>query len=360
MPQMYKNHNMMLFLLFILHGFLSSCQESKPSPVQNEVSVIAENPSPETMSSTSDAVIEVAEISDRDIAVPPKEETPTAEIEEEKTTIKTASPTSPIEKESLKEETSTLIEEVRVETIEEETKEDEVGIDESIQEPEVTRAETSSNNMDHIAHGDFSAILQKHVKNGLVDYAGIKADGKLDAYLKYLSSHAPSETDTSKDALAFWMNAYNAFTIKLIIDNYPLKSIMDLDGGKVWDRKWIEIGGKTYSLNRIEHDIIRPVFNEPRIHFAVVCAAKSCPPLDNKAFFGKSVDAHLEKLTKAFINNPNFNQIAADKVAISPIFDWYGSDFGKVKDYIKQYADVEMNDKFKLKFTAYDWSLNEQ
>jgi len=212
-----------------------------------------------------------------------------------------------------------------------------------------------------VSHADFNALLQKHVENGLVNYAGFKADGaKFDAYLDYLSNNAPSTSDKSKSALAFWMNAYNAFTIKLIVDNLPVASIRDLHNGKPWDKKWITIGGKSYSLNNIEHDIIRPVFIEPRIHFAIVCAAKSCPPLDNKAFTADTVDSHLESLTKSFINNSKFNTITADKVIITPIMDWYGKDFGNVLAFVQKYANTSIGDKAKVKFTAYDWSLNGQ
>ena len=211
------------------------------------------------------------------------------------------------------------------------------------------------------SHDDFNALLQKHVQNGLVNYAGFKADqAKLDAYLDYLSNNAPSTSDKSKDALAFWMNAYNAFTIKLIVDNYPVKSIRDLDGGQPWDKKWIDIGGKSYSLNQIEHDIIRPVFNEPRIHFAIVCAAMSCPPLDNKAFFGNTVDNHLEQLTKTFINNKRFNTLTADRITITPIMDWYAKDFGDVRAYVQRYANQTISNKAKIKYTDYDWALNKQ
>jgi len=346
---------MTLLILIALSSFNISCLESKAPNTTTDVrpevvETVIETPSLPTVS--EEEPIEVVKEIPTKITVEPSIEVveKTEVIKEESVVV--------IQEE---EETERVVKEIEPKIVE---------LVESIEikEPSPTEKTITTEveevveieKVDHVAHGDFEAILQKHVKNGLVNYAGIKADGKLEGYLDYLASHTPSETDKSKAALAFWMNAYNAYTIKLITDNYPLESIMDLDGGKVWDRKWIKMGGKTYSLNNIEHDIIRPVFNEPRIHFAVVCAAKSCPPLDNKAFFAKTVDAHLERLTKSFINNPKFNQLTEKKATVTPIFDWYGKDFGSVKEYVRKYAAIDLPEKFKLGFTNYDWSLNEQ
>ncbi len=159
--------------------------------------------------------------------------------------------------------------------------------------------------------------------------------------------------------MAFWINAYNAFTVKLIVDNYPISSIMKLDNGKVWDRKWINIGGKTYSLNNIENDILRPQFKDPRIHFAVNCAAKSCPPLLNRAWTAANLESNFEKQARAFINNPEFNKISAKEVEVSKIFDWYASDFGNLIDYLNKYSSTKINANAKVKFREYDWALNE-
>ncbi|MBK8705831.1 MAG: DUF547 domain-containing protein [Saprospiraceae bacterium] len=105
--------------------------------------------------------------------------------------------------------------------------------------------------------------------------------------------------------MAFWINVYNVFTIKLIADNYPLKSIMNLDGGKTWDVERIKIGGELYSLNQIENEIIRPQFKDPRIHFALNCAAKSCPPLYDKAYLPSQLDQQLDERTRSFVNSTN-------------------------------------------------------
>ena len=159
--------------------------------------------------------------------------------------------------------------------------------------------------------------------------------------------------------MAFWINAYNAYTIVLILDNYPLSSITQLEGGKVWDKKWITIGSKRYSLNNIENDILRPQFQDPRIHFAVNCAAKSCPPLHNRAFTASNLDTLLDKQTKAFINDETYNKITKKAVTVSKIFDWYAEDFSDLIGYLNEYSNTAIQSNAAIKFTEYDWSLNE-
>lgn len=210
-------------------------------------------------------------------------------------------------------------------------------------------------------HDTFNDILSEYVSaSGKVNYKGLKSNvEKLDSYLELLQNN-PVQNDWSRDKkLAYWINAYNAFTIKRIIDHYPLKSIMDLDNGKTWDVKWIKLGNETYSLNRIEHEIIRPQFNDARIHFAVNCAAKSCPPLYNKAYTEANVDSYLEKRTKKFINNNQYNSISADKIALSKIFEWYAEDFGDLINYLNTYSNISINRGATVNYKEYDWSLNE-
>ena len=209
-----------------------------------------------------------------------------------------------------------------------------------------------------VDHKAFDALLRKHVSSsGVVNYAGFKSDvSKLDAYLANLSANPVKDSWSRNEKLAYWINAYNANTIKLIVNNYPIAKITDLDGGKPWDRKWIKLGTKTYSLNNIENDIIRPQFKEPRIHFAVNCAAKSCPTLMNKAWLPNSLESDFTKMTKAFINNSSFNEISSGGATVSKIFEWYGEDFGDVKAFINRYANTKVNGD--IKFKDYDWSLN--
>jgi len=210
-------------------------------------------------------------------------------------------------------------------------------------------------------HGDWNALLTANVSSsGKVNYKGFKAaQGKLNAYLDKLKSNAPVASWSRNEKMAYWINAYNAFTVKKIVDNYPLGSIQELSGGKVWDDKWINIGDKTYSLNNIENDILRPIYKDARIHFAVNCAAKSCPSLHNRAFTAGNLESKLASLTKKFVNNTDFNTITANKVTVSKIFDWYGSDFGDLKGFLNKYSNTAINADAAVDYTEYNWSLNE-
>ena len=206
----------------------------------------------------------------------------------------------------------------------------------------------------------WDVFLKKYVSaTGDVDYKSIKANKKeLDAITKIFSATSVLPSWSKSDQLAFWINAYNAFTIDLIINNYPLKSIQGLDGGKPWDVKRINIGGKKYSLNNIENDIIRPQFKDARIHFAVNCAAKSCPPILNGAFFGKTIDTQLDEATKKFINNKKYQTITSSNITLSKIFDWYGADFGDIVTFINKYSNVKVNKSATIAYKDYDWALN--
>lgn len=211
-----------------------------------------------------------------------------------------------------------------------------------------------------VDHTAWNNLLQKHVStSGNVDYAGFRKDkGLLDNYLNALSNNAPQASWSRNEKLAYWINVYNAYTIKLILNNYPVKSIKDLHGGNPWEVKWIKIGGKTYSLNAIENDIIRPQFKEPRIHFAVNCAAKSCPPLLNKAWTAENLEQSLEQQTRKFINDKSFNTINTDGAKVSQIFNWYQQDFGDLKTYLNKYATNKVHAKATVTFREYDWALN--
>ena len=206
----------------------------------------------------------------------------------------------------------------------------------------------------------WDTFLKKYVSaTGDVDYKSIKANKKeLDAITKTFSATSVLPSWSKSDQLAFWINAYNAFTIDLIVNNYPLKSIQGLDGGKPWDVKRINIGGKKYSLNNIENDIIRPQFKDARIHFAVNCAAKSCPPILNGAFFGKTIDTQLDEATKKFINNKKYQTITSSNITLSKIFDWYAADFGDIVTFINKYSNVKVNKSATIAYKDYDWALN--
>ena len=208
-------------------------------------------------------------------------------------------------------------------------------------------------------HKIFDDILRANVSSsGKVNYAAIKSDkAKLEGYLRELAGTNIKGLNRNEQ-LAYWINAYNAFTIKKIIDNYPVASITDLNGGKPWDIKDIKLDGAVYSLNNIENDIIRPQFKEPRIHFAVNCAAKSCPPLLNRAWTASNLESNFEKQAKSFINDPSQNSISSGSAQVSKIFEWYGVDFGDLKTYLNKYAKTKIGSDVTIGFKDYDWSLN--
>ena len=214
-------------------------------------------------------------------------------------------------------------------------------------------------------HKTWDNLLRKHVSSsGKVNYAGfVKDKGELLKYIKELQSSYKDLSSWGKNKrLAYWINVYNAVTVKLITDNYPVKSITDLNGGKPWDKKLINLGGISYTLNVIENKIIRPKYKEPRIHFAVNCAAKSCPKIMNKAWTEDNIKRYLTKQTKAFIANTTENSISADKVELSKIFDWYKADFGgdntKLIQFINKYSEVKINKNAAVTFNEYNWELN--
>jgi len=220
------------------------------------------------------------------------------------------------------------------------------------------------------SHQQWEMLLKKHVNNtGLVNYKGFQKDkAALDNYLKLLSDNEPKSNWSESDQMAYWINAYNAFTIQLILNNYPVKSIKDI-AGKIykintpWDIKFITIGGKKYDLNNIEHGILRKRFNDPRIHFALVCASVSCPRLCNEAYTGAKLNAQLEDAGKEFLNDNSKNKITASKAELSKYFSWYKGDFtknGSLVAYINKYSQTKINAQTKISFIDYNWGLNEQ
>ncbi len=224
-----------------------------------------------------------------------------------------------------------------------------------------------------INHAIFDSLLKKYVSDeGYVNYKGFLKDSvQFNSYLDLLSRNHPNEKNWSKEErLAYWINAYNAFTIKLICNYYPVKSIKDIKSGipfvsDTWTISFIKIEGKTYNLNDIEHGIIRPKFNDPRIHFAVNCASKGCPPLRNEAYMASKLNAQLDEQAKNFINAGNRNKIqSANKADLSKIFTWFSGDFKKaapsVIAFINKYSNTKLSEKATLNYQDYDWNLNEQ
>ncbi len=214
-------------------------------------------------------------------------------------------------------------------------------------------------------HQLFDGLLRKYVSStGKVNYKGFKTEkAKLEKYVKQLQTEYSALKSWSKNKqLAFWINVYNAHTIKLILDNYPVSSIKDINGGKPWDKMFIQLGGKSYSLNNVENDIIRKRYKEARIHFAVNCAAVSCPKLMNQAFTESNLNRKLTQMTKEFLANTAKNQLSKDEIKISKIFEWYMTDFTKSSNiipFIQKYANTEINDDAKVSYNNYNWDLND-
>ncbi len=177
------------------------------------------------------------------------------------------------------------------------------------------------------SHATFDRLLKKYVNaQGRVNYKGFKSEQKaFNDYLAQLSKNAPTATDSKAEQMAFWINAYNAYTIRLILDNYPLKSIKDI--GEPWKKVFFSIGGEKMSLDNIEHGILRKKFDDPRIHFALVCASISCPPLRPEAYTAARLNAQLDDQARDFLNNAGKNKITPASAQLSSYFDWYKDDW---------------------------------
>ncbi|MGB2959276.1 MAG: DUF547 domain-containing protein [Bacteroidota bacterium] len=223
-------------------------------------------------------------------------------------------------------------------------------------------------------HHLFSSVLKTYVHEGLVDYAGIEGDARFEEYLTLLAETDPDTLGSPVEQLAFWINAYNAYTIKLIIDRMPVESIRDISLGLPflfgpWSMDVARVGGEVYTLNALEHDIIREQFSEPRIHFALVCAAIGCPALRAEAYEGPRLYEQLDEDTRRFVTDPAKNRfdVTLRRVHLSEIFNWYESDFegegGGVAEFVARYVTSDVaamlkSGEFDLDYLPYDWSLN--
>ena len=185
-------------------------------------------------------------------------------------------------------------------------------------------------------------------------------------YLTLLSDHPPGKNWSPEEKLTYWINAYNAFTVKLIVDHYPIKSIKDIGGSVVmlnsaWDIKFFNIGGVNFDLNTIEHEIIRKEFNEPRIHFAINCASISCPNLRNEAYEVDKLEYQLNDQTFSFLNDKSKNHITNEDSKLSKLFNWFKADFqknGSLASFIKTYRS-DFNAENSIEYLDYNWGLNE-
>ena len=224
-----------------------------------------------------------------------------------------------------------------------------------------------------ISHEFWNQVLGKYVNvSGLVNYQGLKEDPEiLLNYLALLRSNRPNEVRWNrKESLAYWINLYNAFTLKLIIDHYPLESIKDIGSmiqipfiNSPWDIETIDFGDEKISLNYVEHQILRKFFNEPRIHFAINCASVSCPTLRNEAYVAFKIDEQLTDQAHRFLNDPSKNIITPERLRLSKIFQWFSEDFNDPQtlfENLSLWSGIPINDYATSQFIDYDWSLNEQ
>ncbi|MBI4963612.1 MAG: DUF547 domain-containing protein [Desulfomonile tiedjei] len=247
------------------------------------------------------------------------------------------------------------------------------------------------------SYEDYAEILAAYVDDrGMVNYAALKEHrGRLDAFVQRIADLTPSTYDKWNDSekIAFWINAYNALTLRAIVDHYPIKpgllssfrfpknSIRQIPG--VWDKLQFKVMGRQMTLDGIEHDTLRSKFDEPRIHLALVCAAMGCPPLRNEPFTGAKLELQLSDQTMRFLKDPDKFRIdgTGGYVYLSSIFKWFGEDF--IKNYgTDKFTDRGPSERAVLKFLgsslkgrdkefleagkyeiiylAYDWVLNEK
>ena len=239
------------------------------------------------------------------------------------------------------------------------------------------------------SHKLFDGVLHAYVDcDGRVDYTGLKANrDSLDAYIDSLGRFSPrSHPDrfpAPQHELAYWINAYNAFVLKGVIDEYPVATVMDIgEGSGFFSRLYFQAGGDSLTLDELENGIIRQRYRDPRIHFAVNCAAVSCPPLENRAFRGEDLDLRLEAALQRFASAPLHVRIDAENglLHLSKILLWFGPDFVEwfprdrddppadptLIDYLVPYLDPEQaaylrqNPGVAISFNDYDWTLNDQ
>ena len=238
-------------------------------------------------------------------------------------------------------------------------------------------------------HSAFSGVLEHTVKAPLVDYAALKANrNDLDAYLEEMANTDMDVLAAASPSarLAFWINAYNACMLQQVIDHYPIQknrgllsratnAIMDRPANSVWQipdifkREHCNVAGKVRSQDQIEHEIIRPM-GDPRIHFAVNCAAMSCPPLQTWAYTAQDLDEQLDGIVRDFTANPAHFELAAGEpstLRLNKVLDWYGDDFGGTDGLLEFFAsylpgqagDARIGPDTKIEFFDYDWTLND-
>ncbi len=230
-----------------------------------------------------------------------------------------------------------------------------------------------------VDHGAWDEWLKTYVAQGKdgvnrVRYAAVTGSDRraLDAYLAGLGRTPVSKLNRSEQQ-AFWINLYNAMTVQVILTHYPVKSIRDIDispgffSDGPWGKKLMEIEGEEVSLDDIEHRILRPIWNDPRIHYAVNCASIGCPNLQTLAFTSANADELLTQGAKAYVNHPRGVQFNGKKLIVSSIYRWFASDFGQsdraIIGHLNSHAEPPLRGQLertnRISDHGYDWALNE-
>jgi len=230
-------------------------------------------------------------------------------------------------------------------------------------------------------HTALDRVLKQHVTDGRVNYAALKAEPQpLNAYLDTLAAVPETEFKTwpEKARLAFLINLYNAATLKLIVDHYPVASIKKIGGlfnfgglgDGPWAQKVVRLFGRVTTLDHVEHGIIRKEYAEARVHFALVCAAVGCPPLRAQAWTGEKLESQLEEQGRIFLSQVANNRVEkkTNTLYLSPIFKWFAGDFETAAGSVEKFATPFFPETargalaaggFKIRYTDYDWSLND-
>ena len=234
----------------------------------------------------------------------------------------------------------------------------------------------SRKTIDHAAWDRFVGIQVQPGQDGVsrLPYGAIPAADR-DALRVYVAQLAalPISRFSRKEQLAYWINLYNALTVQVVLDDYPVESIRDIDispglfADGPWDKELVEIEGEDVSLNDIEHRILRPIWKDPRIHYAVNCASIGCPNLLTKAFTGATVEAQMDQAARAYVNHPRGSRVTGGKLQVSSIYVWFQDDFGGndagVIDHLKRYAEPDLAAQLagvnEIDKHDYDWTLND-
>ncbi|WP_394128110.1 DUF547 domain-containing protein [Vibrio hepatarius] len=230
--------------------------------------------------------------------------------------------------------------------------------------------QSNQSNTTTISHQEWQSFLDSYLvtegDNTLVKYGSVSVQDKqkLNHYIDSLSAVDPREYSLNEQ-YAYWVNLYNAITVDLILDDYPVKSITKLGGlfsFGPWGEKAVTVTGKELTLNDIEHRILRPIWKDPRTHYAVNCASLGCPNLQLQAFTSDNTEQLLEKAAKEFINSDKGVLLSADKIQLSSIYDWFADDFGNKQELVQHLAKYRselsiLSGKFSYE---YDWDLNDK